>query len=87
MTPKQRKRAGTYKTFEKTFVPTSDPDGGILCSWDKVKDADEHYVWTIVDAEGRLYLIPGINFVNRIGYVLCAEPWDDAELSNPGFRY
>lgn len=37
-------------------------------------------VWTIIDAEGELYLIAGLHFVNRMGYILSNEDWTEEEL-------
>lgn len=37
-------------------------------------------VWTIVDSEGELYLIAGLHFVNRMGYILSNEDWAEEDL-------
>ena len=34
-------------------------------------------VWTEVQGEFSMLLIPGIAIVNRLGYYVCEEPWED----------
>ncbi len=36
------------------------------------------HIWTIVDNEdGELIIIAGLHFVNRLGYLITAEAWED----------
>ena len=38
----------------------------------------ERNVWTIVEGdEGDLYAMAGLHFVNRLGYAVSANPWED----------
>ena len=51
--------------------------------FEAVKAADPATVWTIVEGENdNQYLIPGIHFVNRIGYVIAEKPITQAELDS-----
>jgi hypothetical protein len=34
-------------------------------------------IWTCVETEGKLYLIPGYHFVDRLFYVICNNDWTD----------
>lgn len=47
--------------------------------WERVKSTDPYYVWTLVDCGGRLYLIPGMHWVDRMNYVICNNPWKEGQ--------
>lgn len=84
----QRKRAALYSTFEKRYEPLETEDGSILRNWQDIPDGtDEHYVWTVTDCDGTLYLSPGYASVNYMGRVLCAKPWPEEEFALPGYYY
>lgn len=34
-------------------------------------------IWTMVDCDGEWWLCPGYHFVNRLGYIVTEQPWDD----------
>jgi hypothetical protein len=91
MTLKQRKITGTYAAFERRYGPivTSEADGQITRDWDDpaLKDVDIHLIWTIVDCEGKLVLVPGYATVNYFARVLCERPWGDDEEFNTGYIY
>jgi hypothetical protein len=43
-----------------------------------VRRYDPRKVWTLVDGDdGDMYLISGLHFVNRVGYLLTKEPVQD----------
>jgi hypothetical protein len=84
----QRTRAGRFETFERRYEPIEAEDGSILHDWRSIpKDTEQHYVWTLVDCDGRLMLSPGYATVNYMGRVLCAKPWPDEEFTLPGYYY
>jgi hypothetical protein len=90
---KLRRRAGTYATFERRFLPIDGPDGSIVRNWDDpdiLKAFDEgrfQYVWTIVEGDSgdRMYLVPGFSTVNYFARVLCAKPWAVGDEYQPGY--
>ena len=85
---KQRKRAGSWRTFERRFGPIDSPDETVWWRREQLpKDVDHRLVWTITESDGRLYVDPGYRFVNRLEYVLCERPWSDEDRSQPGYRY
>src|SRR6056297_462572 len=48
---------------------------------DYVLSQDNSYVWTLVQGEMSLLLVPGVSVVNRLGYYVCEIPWtDDREV-------
>ncbi len=85
---KLRTRVGAWSTFERRFQPIESPDQTVWWRHEQLPDnADPHLVWTIVDEDGRLYVRPGLRFVNRIDYVFCTKPWIDEDLHQPDYRY
>lgn len=49
-----------------------------------VKTQPEDKIWTLVDADGKEYIIAGWHFVNRLGYFVTEESFTD---SNESYRY
>ena len=73
-------RAGTWNTFVKRFDPQmTATDNTPLHEWADVQNLDPHYVWTVLDCEGKLYCSTGFHWVNRFAYLKCSKPWTDAE--------
>lgn len=87
----QRKRTGSWNTFERRYRPIESPGtcGTFMFDTDELPQPyDEQYVWTVVDGSGNtLVLLPGYCFVNRLGYVITQVPWNDSEFSNTGYLY
>lgn len=75
-------RNGTYRVFERRYQPIS-IDESILREGKDIPDGtDYHFVWTMIEGDnGKWYLSPGWHVVNRIGYVLCTQPFDDADMT------
>lgn len=44
-----------------------------------IKEKGNEYCWTVVDANGKLYLIPGWHYINRLGYLLSTIPFKEGE--------
>lgn len=85
---KQRTRCGSWPTFERRFQPIEQSDGRL--GWEREElpaDVDPHLVWTVVDAEGKLYVTPGIRFVDRLYYIQCAMPWSADDQRQPPYLY
>lgn len=88
----QRKRTGSWDTFERRYRPIDAPgeQGYCLRDWHQLPKPkpEPNFIWTVCDCGGRdLILCPGYCVVNRVGYVVCEVPWDDSEFSNTGYRY
>lgn len=73
-------RARRWATFERLFDPIERNDrcaSLIREPWEVPPDPDCRYWWTVIDpmTTGQLYLCAGFHLVNRLGYVLCRNPW------------
>lgn len=44
-----------------------------------VRSHDSRHVWTLIDEDGRDYILNGDHAVNRVGYLLTTVPWLDGE--------
>lgn len=42
-----------------------------------IKRQPANRVWTILDAEGELYIVAGIHIVNRMGYLVTDKEWEN----------
>lgn len=45
-----------------------------------VQKVPNNTVWTLVEVDGVLYLIPGFHVVNRLNYLVTKEPWTDETI-------
>ena len=57
-------------------------DGGCLyetcgAELEHIKLQSKSFVWTIIEGEESLMIVSGIYLVNRLGYLITAEPWQD----------
>lgn len=66
----------TEDDFDRQFTVVPDVHGDTTRPTAEGLDLDSKHLWTIVDADGSLYAISGSHFVNRIGYLLTEEAWD-----------
>lgn len=46
---------------------------------DFVSATDPHYVWTEVQADMCMLLVPGLAFINRLGYYVTRIPWTNQD--------
>lgn len=82
----------TEDEFDSRFTVVPDPVTGdtIRPSDQGLAESSRNNLWTIVegDAGEDLYAVSGWHYVNRIGYIVTEEPWDDdtqAEWCVQGF--
>lgn len=57
-------------------------DGGCLyetygAELEHIKLQSKSFVWTIIEGENSLVIVNGVYRVNRLGYLITAEPWAD----------
>ena len=81
-----------FEKFLEKYKPIEKSDSNYLWEtysedWDYVKEknAEGNFVWTLVDEEDDLLLIPGIHIVNRLNYVICEVPYK--EDCNENYMY
>ena len=85
----RRTRAGTFSKFVERYLPIYLGTDELLRPWDDpdILKANAEYVWTAVEAEGKIYLMPGFATVNYVGRVLCQKPYGLIEAGNPGYLW
>ena len=70
----------------KTYEPIT--EGGDILFYETYGEELEHiqtlspqFVWTLLDADnGKIVLVNGIHFVNRIAYAVTKNPWKEEVL-------
>jgi hypothetical protein len=72
----------TIDQWEATYKPVLGIHGyNVLetygADWELVQETDRKYVWTWVDGGDYSGYVNGVAFVNRIGYIICENPWDE----------
>lgn len=43
-----------------------------------------NHFWTILDCDGKMYISPGIHYVNRIDYLITQNSWQEGQRD---YRY
>lgn len=77
-----------FEIFEEKYDPIYNPrqqDTYLLDNWEDQGEweyikllAKNNQIWTVIDGEGQnLYVIPGLHYVNRIGYIICYKPYEE----------
>lgn len=67
----------TKDEFDAQFIAIPDAQGETVRPNADGIDPDSKHLWTIIDADGSLYAVSGRHFVNRIGYILTEEAWNE----------
>ena len=84
----KRSRAGSWKTFDRRYKPILGPDGSYERHYSTIgSEMDSRFVWTLVDCDRKLYVVPGFATVNYMARILCENPWSDLEFDSPGYLY
>lgn len=67
----------TEAEFDAKFTVVQGADGDdVRPSHDGIAPDSKH-LWTIVEGGESLYALTGPHFVNRIGYIITEEAWDE----------
>lgn len=63
------------------FFETYDEDYETVrkVAFEDKEHTDFHNVWTLIDDDGKWYIVPGIRYVNRMNYLICDVPWTDEQ--------
>lgn len=68
----------TEDEFDTLFTVVPDPaTGEDVRPSDQGPDRTSRHLWTIVDADGDLHALTGWHYVNRVGYLLTKEAWEE----------
>jgi len=82
----------THEEWEEEYVPVKNHlddnasfDGCMFETYAEefvhvLRNADDKKVWTYVEGDEGLYLIPGLHFVNRLGYLITEKPYTDETI-------
>ena len=79
---KPRHRVGSWASFERRYQPIASNtiDDTVLRDWREIPaETDIHLVWTVLDCDGRLCIVPGFASVNYFARIICTNPWPDIE--------
>jgi len=64
-----------------TMWPVGDCENVVFhydgAEFEQVRKSDAMYVWTLLSVDGVEIIVPGFHRVNREGYIITTEPWDN----------
>ncbi len=73
-------------TFAKRFTLIDGATPELDGAWTQAElDADQikvEHIWTVLDADGTLYIVPGHHYVNRMGYYVTEQAWEESDLED-----
>lgn len=80
MTTDKTPRQLTETEFDEQFTVVPEHDGQLVRDRMPGSDPQSRCLWTIVESDdgGDLYAVPGVHYVNRIGYIVTEETWTEA---------
>ena len=67
----------TEAEFDAKFTVVQGPDGDDVRPDYNGIEPDSKHLWTITEGGNSLYALTGAHFVNRIGYIVTEEAWDE----------
>ena len=70
---------GKAKNFDDHFTVVKNDNGDPVDAY-PVEDENRH-LWTVLDCDGELCIVPGFAYVNRLQHIMTVEPWTDADKS------
>ncbi len=74
----------TYKPQKNKVEPDSAFDGHMYetygIEYNKVFKTEPLYVWTLIEEDGMLFIVPGLKFVNRLGYFITEKSWGGEKI-------
>lgn len=65
----------TEDEFDAQFTVVPDAGGDNVRPNYRGIDPDSKHLWTVIDAEGNLYVLSGVHRMNRFGYIVTEEAW------------
>jgi hypothetical protein len=73
--------------FDREFSPKAQPDGNSIWEHKNTLRYPADHVWSVVEVDDDLYVIPGYHVVNVIGYNVTTKSWPheniEVRLDNP----
>jgi len=73
-----------YKPIKNTIELDSPFDGHMFETYgeefNRVLNTDKKHIWTLIEEDGVLFIVPKKRVVNRLGYFITEEPWEDENI-------
>jgi hypothetical protein len=66
----------TEDEYDDKYGPIMGPEDSTIWEYKDVKTKPTEHVWSVVEVEGDLYVIPGWHVVNMVGYNVTEQPWE-----------
>jgi hypothetical protein len=65
----------TEAEYYERFAPIEGPDGSDIWEHRYVQTKPTSHIWSVVEVDGDLFVIPGWHVVNVIGFNVTEQPW------------
>jgi hypothetical protein len=73
-----------YRPIKNPFNPEGSCEGTMFETYGEelafVQARNNDLVWTQVEVDGKMYIIPGFHRVNRFSYYITELPWTDPDI-------
>jgi len=76
-------RAGTWRVFERRYspiYPRGEDDNCLIQTRDGIPEGTpDSKVWSVVDCDGKLIIVPGYAMVNWFAYIITLNPLSERD--------
>jgi hypothetical protein len=82
-------RRDDYDVFCDKFKPVTTEENGNgpelrKFHWagkdlEDLKKYPDNQIWTMLDCDGKIYIVPGWHYVNRMDYLITEVPWKEGQ--------
>ena len=66
--------------FDQKYDPVDPPSGESYWEAHEIQGQKKNHVWTVLDLDGDLYVVPGIHRVNQFGFMVTRKPWRNKNI-------
>ena len=66
--------------FDQKYDPLDPPSGESYWTAQEIQGQKKNHVWTVLDVDDELFIVPGIHRVNQFGFMLTRFPWRDKNI-------
>ena len=68
-------------TYDARYQPVAhDYDSSLWDAADLSDDLPERHIWSVLEVDGRLYVVPGRHRVNVVGFNVTTHPWENDNI-------
>lgn len=72
----------TERDWDRRFTEVKPRSGEHYWEENEIRNVPAKRLWTEVEAGNKIFIVPGYHRVNRLGYIVTKEEWNDKDLND-----